>query len=141
MNLSQSGLNLIKKWEGCRLSAYKCPSGKWTIGYGHTTGVTSGLTCIQSQADAWLLSDCQTAVNAVNKWDTTYHWNQNQFDALVSFTFNCGVGNLKTLLKNGARSIAQIEQYLPQYNKSNGKKLQGLVNRRNEELELFCRRG
>ena len=135
--LSQNGLNLIKKWEGLRLKAYKCSAGKWTIGYGHTTGVTKNLTCIQEQADAWLYADCQNAMDAVNRWDTVYHWSQNEFDALVSFTFNCGSANLKALLKNGTRSRNEIEKYLPQYRKAGGKVVQGLINRRNDELKLF----
>lgn len=135
--LSQNGLNLIKKWEGLRLKAYKCSAGKWTIGYGHTMGVTKNLTCIQEQADAWLYSDCQTAMDAVNRWDTVYHWAQNEFDALVSFTFNCGSANLNRLLQNGTRSRAEIEKYLPQYRKAGGRVVQGLINRRNDELKLF----
>lgn len=135
--LSQNGLNLIKKWEGLRLKAYKCSAGKWTIGYGHTTGVTKDLTCIQEQADAWLYADCQNAMNAVNRWDTVYKWSQNEFDALVSFTFNCGSANMKKLLKNGTRSRAEIEKYLPMYRKAGGRVVQGLINRRNDELKLF----
>lgn len=135
--LSQNGLNLIKKWEGLRLKAYKCSAGRWTIGYGHTTGVTKNLTCIQEQADAWLYADCQNAMNAVNRWDTVYNWSQNEFDALVSFTFNCGSANLKALLKNGIRSRYEIEKYLPQYRKAGGRVIQGLINRRNDELRLF----
>lgn len=135
--LSQNGLNLIKKWEGLRLKSYKCSAGRWTIGYGHTTGVTKDLTCIQEQADAWLYADCQNAMNAVNRWDTVYNWSQNEFDALVSFTFNCGSVNLKNLLKNGTRSRSEIEKYLPQYRKAGGKVVQGLINRRNDELKLF----
>lgn len=139
--LSQTGLNLIKKWEGLRLKAYKCSAGKWTIGYGHTTGVTKNLTCIREQADAWLYADCQSAMDAVNHWDTVYNWSQNEFDSLVSFTFNCGSANLKALLKNGTRSRSQIAAYLPQYRKAGGKVIQGLINRRNEELALFKKKG
>lgn len=135
--LSENGLNLIKRWEGLRLKAYKCSAGKWTIGYGHTTGVTKNLTCIQKQADAWLYADCQNAMDAVNRWDTVYNWSQNEFDALVSFTFNCGSANLKALLKNGTRSRSEIENYLPLYRKAGGKVVQGLINRRNDELKLF----
>lgn len=135
--LSQNGLNLIKKWEGLRLKAYKCSAGKWTIGYGHTMGVTKNMTCIQEQADAWLYSDCQNAMDVVNRWDTVYNWSQNEFDALVSFTFNCGSANLNRLLQNGTRSRAEIEKYLPQYRKAGGRVVQGLINRRNDELKLF----
>lgn len=135
--LSRNGMELIKKWEGLRLKAYKCSGGKWTIGYGHTTGVNKNLTCIQEQADAWLYSDCQTAMDAVNRWDTVYNWSQNEFDALVSFTFNCGSANLKSLLKNGTRTRTEIEKYLPQYCKAGGRVVRGLINRRNDELRLF----
>lgn len=140
--ISQNGINLIKKFEGCRLTAYKCPAGVWTIGYGHTGGVTSGMTITQKQADDFLFSDCQKFVGYVNNKSyvpLTDQLNQNQFDALVSFAFNCGQGNLKTLCAN--RSLAEIAEKLLLYNKGGGVVLAGLVRRREDERALFLSGG
>lgn len=137
LSISNTGLELIKRFEGCRLKAYQDSVGVWTIGYGHTAGVCKGQVITQVQADAYLKSDCVNAGKHVNNYDNIYHWNQNQFDALVSFTFNCGSGNLKALLNNGQRTIAEISAKITAYNKAGGKVLQGLVNRRNAEKELF----
>lgn len=137
LSISQKGLALIKQFEGCRLTAYQDSVGVWTIGYGHTSGVKSGQVITQAQADTYLRSDCATAEKAVNSYDSKYHWSQNQFDALVSFTFNCGSGNLKTLLNSGKRTIVEISSKITAYNKAGGKVLQGLVNRRAAEKTLF----
>lgn len=137
LSISNTGLALIKKFEGCRLTAYQDAVGIWTIGYGHTSGVKSGQTISQAQADAYLKADCAAAEKAVNSCNANYNWNQNQFDALVSFTFNCGTGNLKTLTANGTRTIAEISEKITAYNKAGGKILQGLVKRRIAEKELF----
>ena len=110
LSISNNGLALIKKFEGCRLTAYKAVSTEkyWTIGWGHYgSDVKQGQTITQAQADAFLKSDCSSAEKSVNSY-SKYNWNQNQFDALVSFTFNCGSGNLKTLLNNGQRTITEI---------------------------------
>lgn len=136
-HVSSAGLNLIKKFEGCRLSAYRCPAGVWTIGYGHTAGVYAGMTITQSQAEDLLKTDLERYEKPVRNYDNKYHWNQNQFDALVSFTYNCGAGNLNKLLANGSRNTQQIADNLPNYNKGGGKVLAGLVRRRNEERTLF----
>ena len=135
MKISNKGLELIKRFEGCRLAAYKDSGGTWTIGYGHTKGVTAGQTITQAQADAFLVEDCGKAESAVNKYMEKYNFNQNQFDALVSFAFN--IGSIDKLTVNGTRTIAQISDKIPAYCNCAGKKLQGLVNRRAAEKELF----
>lgn len=137
LTISNSGINLIKAFEGCRLTAYQDSVGVWTVGYGHTLGVTNGQTITQALAEAYLKADCAAAEQAVNSYNAKYNWNQNQFDALVSFTFNCGTGNLKTLTANGTRTIAEISAKITAYNKAGGKVLQGLVKRRAAEKELF----
>lgn len=137
MKISENGLSMIKRYEGCRLTAYKCPAGVLTIGYGHTSGAKEGMTITQAQANAYLQADVAWAEAAVNKYMDAYRWNQNQFDALVSFTFNCGTGNLKTLLRDGCRTIAEISEKIPAYNQANGEVLPGLVRRRAEERALF----
>ena len=135
MKTSNNGLTLVKQFEGCRLTAYKCPAGVWTIGYGHTAGVKQGMTITQEQADNYLKSDLVIYENHVNNLNRSF--NQNEFDALVSFTYNCGAGSLQTLCRN--RSNAKIADALLLYNKGGGKVLQGLVNRRKAEKELFLK--
>lgn len=137
MKTSSKGVSLIKQFEGCRLTAYKCPAGVWTIGYGHTAGVNKGDTITQQTADDYLRDDLVKYENAVLKYNSIYHFNQNQFDALVSFTYNCGVGNLKNLTQSGKRTISQISAKLPLYNKAGGVVLRGLQRRRTAEKELF----
>ena len=137
MKTSPKGVSLIKSFEGCRLKAYKCPAGLWTIGYGHTAGVKEGDTITQETADDYLRNDLEKYEKAVMNYDSIYHFNQNQFDALVSFTYNCGVGNLKNLTQSGRRTLAQISVRLPLYNKAGGVVLRGLQRRRMAEKEIF----
>ena len=137
MRTSSKGVSLIKSFEGCRLKAYKCPAGVWTIGYGHTAGVKEGDTITQEQADEYLRNDLAKYEKAVLNYDGIYHFNQNQFDALVSFTYNCGAGNLKNLTQSGKRTLAQIRERLLLYNKAGGVVLRGLQRRRAAEKELF----
>ena len=137
MKTSSKGVSLIKSFEGCRLKAYKCPAGVWSIGYGHTAGVKEGDIITQKQADEYLRNDLEKYEKAVLNYDGIYHFNQNQFDALVSFTYNCGVGNLKNLTQSGKRTLAQISTKLPLYNKAGGVVLYGLQRRRAAERELF----
>ena len=136
--IGQAGLALIKQYEGCRLAAYRCAAGVWTIGYGHTAGVHSGMTITQAQADAYLQQDVAKFEKYVN--NPAYvpimeQLNQNQFDALVSFAFNLGAGNLRKLCKG--RTAAQIALAMTQYRKANGKVLAGLRRRRAAEQALF----
>ena len=137
MTTSSKGVSLIKSFEGCRLKAYKCPAGVWTIGYGHTAGVKEGDCITQEQADEYLRNDLAKYEKAVLNYDAIYHFNQNQFDALVSFTYNCGVGNLKNLTQNGKRTLAQISEKILLYNKAGGVVLRGLQRRRAAEKEIF----
>ena len=136
--IGQAGLALIKQYEGCRLAAYRCAAGVWTIGYGHTAGVHSGMTITQAQADAYLQQDVARFEGYVNNpayVPITEQLNQNQFDALVSFAFNLGAGNLRKLCKG--RTAAQIARTMPNYNKAAGKVLAGLKRRRAAEQALF----
>ena len=136
--IGQAGLALIKQYEGCRLAAYRCAAGVWTIGYGHTAGVHSGMTITQAQADAYLQQDIAKFEGYVNNpayVPITEQLNQNQFDALVSFAFNLGAGNLRKLCKG--RTAAQIAQAMTQYCKANGKVLAGLRRRRAAEQAFF----
>ena len=140
MKTSQRGINLIKQFEGVRLTAYKCPAGVYTIGYGHTRGVQRGMKITEEEASAYLTADLLNSEKAVERYDSVYHWNQNEFDALVSFTFNCGATNLRALLRNGRRNRSQIAETLPLYRKAGGKVLRGLERRRAAEKALFLER-
>lgn len=136
--ISAAGIALIKRFEGCRLTAYKCSAGVWTIGYGHTSGVHSGQVITQAQADALLRQDLEKFERYVNSTayvPITAQLNENQFAALVSFAFNCGQGNLKRLC--AGRNTVQIAAAMPQYCKAAGRKLPGLVQRREAEVALF----
>lgn len=132
---SQTGVDLIKKFEGCRLQAYKCPAGVWTIGYGHTNGVKAGQTITSAQAELYLKEDLKKFENKVNKYDSKYNWMQNEFDALISFAYN--IGSIDQLTADGTRSKSVIADKLLLYNKAGGRVLSGLTKRRNAERELF----
>ena len=135
MKVSNNCINLIKKYEGCKLKAYKCPAGKWTIGYGSTSGVKQGMTITQSQAEDLLKKDLVRFENHVMKYDHIYHWTQSEFDACVSFCYN--VGSINQLTDNGTRTKQQIASKMLEYNKAGGKILAGLTKRRKDEQALF----
>lgn len=136
--INDAGLSLIKRFEGCRLTAYQDSVGVWTIGYGHTHEVKRGQTITQAQADEFLRQDLQKFANYVDNpayVPITKSLNENQRAALISFAYNCGQGNLKTLC--AGRTAKQIAAAMPKYCKAGGKRLQGLVNRREAEVKLF----
>ena len=135
MQTSSNGISLIKLFEGCRLTAYRDITDIWTIGYGHTSGVKQGMTITQAQADDYLKSDLIQFEKYVNA--TGLHLNQNQFDALVSFTYNCGPGNLTKLIKN--RNLQQIADAILYYNKAGGREVAGLTRRRKAERDLYIK--
>lgn len=135
MYISERGINLIKEFEGFEPEAYQCPSGTWTIGYGSTANVKPGDTISLQDATNRLLLDLQRYESRVRKYQDTYHFNQNEFDALVSFCYN--IGNIDQLTDNGTRDRATIADKMLLYNKSKGKVLNGLVRRRQKERELF----
>ena len=136
--IGQAGLALIKQFEGCRLAAYQCSAGAWTIGYGHTAGVHKGMKITQAQADEYLKHDVakfEKYVNNPSYVPFTDKLNQNQFDALVSFAFNLGQGNVKKLCTG--RVMNQIPSAMQQYCKAAGKTLPGLQRRRKAEAALY----
>ncbi|WP_121616629.1 LysM peptidoglycan-binding domain-containing protein [Virgibacillus halodenitrificans] len=147
MKTSQTGVDLIKSFEGLRLTAYYDSGGVLTIGYGHTNNTASadrypvhpGQTITKAQAETILKADLITFENAVNSY-VTYSINQNQFDALVSFSFNVGIGALRTstlLSKLNAGDIQGAANEFGRWVYDNGVKLNGLVRRRKAEKELF----
>lgn len=142
MTTSKQGLALIAAHESLRLKAYLCPAGVPTIGYGHTKGVRMGDTITPDQADKFLREDSADAEKAVNAQDLKI--NQNQYDALVSFTFNVGVGNFgkSTLLKKVKANPDDpaIRNEFARWNKGGGKVLPGLTRRRKEEADLYFKK-
>jgi lysozyme len=92
--ISQKGIDLIKRWEGLRTYSYLCPAGVWTIGYGHTKGVKSGQVCTPLQAEQLLIEDLKLYEGGVRTL-VKVKLNQNQYDALVSFTFGGYLAQLK----------------------------------------------
>jgi lysozyme len=137
--ISTEGLSLIKLFEGCKLEAYKCAAGVWTIGYGSTKGVKEGDTITQEEAEQLLLEDVAVYEKEVNK-AVNVSLDQHQYDALVSWTFNLGGANLNssTLLKRvNAQDWEDVPHQIKRWNKANGKVLEGLVRRREAEALLF----
>ena len=139
MNISSKGIDLIKHFEGCELEAYHCAAGVPTIGYGHIKGVQMGDTITQDEAEAMLVHELTEYENYIHDC-VTAPLNQNQFDALVSWVFNLGVGNLKasTLLKVvNVGNYDRVPEQIMRWNKANGKVLEGLTRRRQAEADLF----
>lgn len=136
MNIGNKGLELIKSFEGCRLSAYKCPAGVWTIGYGRTQGVYEGMVITQAQADNMLREDVKYYADAVDRYNSRFNFNQAEFDSLTSFTYNCGVGSLQAVM-SCCNTKQEIAEECKLYNKGGGVVLAGLVRRREEEYKLF----
>ena len=139
MEISQEGLSLIKKFEGCKLQSYKCAAGVWTIGYGSTNGIEEGMEISQERADMLLLEDVEVFEKAVNEL-VEVPLEQNQFDSLISWTFNLGPTNLKnsTLLKVlNNKNYDEVPTQIKRWNKAGGKVLQGLIRRREAEALLF----
>jgi lysozyme len=139
MKISEEGKALIKKFEGCELESYHCSADVITIGYGHTKGVSEGDTCTQEEADQMLADDLEEFEGYVEDL-IDVPLEQNQFDALVAWTYNLGPTNLKTstlrkVLNKGAYD--DVAEQIKRWNKANGKVLKGLVRRRNAEAELF----
>lgn len=139
MKMSERGLELIKHFEGLKLEAYKCPAGIWTIGYGTTKGIASGMKITKEKAEELLKLDVEKFEKSVLKL-VKVDLNQSQFDALVSFAYNLGEGNLSssTLLKmlNNKDYYGASQEFI-RWNKANKKVLAGLTRRRESERNLF----
>lgn len=136
MKASVQAISMIKSFEGLRLTAYKViPSEKlYTIGYGHY-GVKAGTKITPYEAEDLLLQDVKKFEKKVNKYDKQYLFNQNEYDALVSFAYN--IGSIDQLTQNGKRTKKQIGEAISLYNKAGGKILPGLVKRRKVEQMIY----
>ena len=141
MEAGKNCIDLIKKFEGLRLESYKCPAGLWTIGYGNTQW-ENGIKVKENQ-----VIDIQRAEKLLIYWVNKYadrinlKVNQNQFDALVSFAYNVGIGNFdsSTLKKKviANPNDPSIRDEFMKWVNSRGKQLPGLVKRRKEESNLY----
>lgn len=140
MKTSKNGIEMIKKFEGLRLRAYKCPAGVYTIGYGHTGSVAPNMKISKETAEKFLIDDLKKFENHVNEINVKYKYrfNQNEFDSLVSFAFN--IGNIRQLTANGTRKKSVIAEKMLLYVKAGGVTLKGLVNRRKAEHDLFVKK-
>lgn len=139
MKISQEGIALIKKFEGCELEAYKCAAGVLTIGYGHTKGVTEGMQITKIQAHEMLVEELATYETYVSD-AVENQLDQCMFDAIVSWTYNLGPTNLRssTMLKVlNAGKYDEVPAQIKRWNKASGKVLEGLIRRRNAEALLF----
>ena len=139
MKTSEKGYNLIRLAEGLVLRSYKCPADVWTIGYGHTKGVKSGQSISRQQAEDYLVQDVRTCETGLNSLGLKL--NQYQYDALISFIFNLGLGNFSksTLLKKIAKNPNDpaIADEFRKWVYSGGVVVRGLRTRRENEIELY----
>ena len=135
MKINEKGLEIIRSFEGCRLSAYRCSAGVPTIGYGHTRGVKQGDKITQEQAEEYLREDLKVFETHVMSFNDKYNWSSNEFSALVSFAFN--IGSITQLTARGTRSKQEIADKMLLYDYAGGKRLTGLGARREKERELF----
>ena len=141
MKISEEGIALIKKFEGCKLEAYLDAVDVPTIAYGRTKDVKIGDICTQQQAEDWLEEELVEYAGYVEK-AVTVPLEQNQFDALVSWTYNLGPASLN---RSTALKLLNMSEYdgvpaqLKRWNKAGGKVLDGLVRRREAEAEMFKR--
>ena len=138
MKISQVGIDLIKRFESVRLRAYKVQSSDqyYTIGFGHYgKDVKANSKITMTEAENLLRQDLKRFEDNVNKYNHIYNFNQNEFDALVSFAYN--TGSIDSLTGRGTRDRRTISMKMVQYTKSNGAVLAGLVVRRQAEQRLF----
>ena len=139
MKTSQKGINLIKSFEGCKLQSYRDSVGVLTIGYGHTLGVYAGMRITLQEAEDLLKNDLIIYESCIHKL-VKVNLTQNEFDSLVSWTYNLGCGSLRksTMLKylnEGKKQFVTSEMI--KWNKAGGQVLKGLIRRREAEATLF----
>lgn len=142
MTISQNGIDAIKRFEGCRLYAYRDSVGVLTIGYGHTRGVKAGMAITQAQAEQFLKEDLKPIETLLNNMHVNF--TQNAFDSICSWVFNLGAGNfnsstMKKRIVANARDV-EITDEMIRWTRAGGKVLAGLVKRRCDEANMFLGR-
>lgn len=138
---AESAMEFVKEWEGCRLKAYKCPAGIWTIGYGHTGGVQGGERITEERAEELLAEDLKSVQRRLAP-AVEVPITAGQAAALLSLAFNVGVGAV-----TGSKLLRRLNQGLPEaaadefldWTRAGGRELPGLVRRRRAERDLFLR--
>ncbi len=144
MQMTKQGLALIRDFEGFAASAYRCPAGIWTIGYGHTSAagpplVEPGMKMSREEAERVLAADIATFAKGV-RGELTRELAPQQFSAIVSFAYNAGLGAFRrsSLLRavNEGR-LDSVPQKLMLWVRAGGRVLPGLVRRRRAEADLF----
>ena len=139
MKISENGLELIKKFEGCKTTAYQDSVGVWTIGFGHTKGVEEGQTCSIEDAESMLADEMDEYEGYINNM-VKVELQQHEFDALVAWVYNLGPTNLgeSTMLKvlNGGQ-FDRVPDEMNRWTRAGGKILEGLVRRRQAESLMF----
>ena len=157
MNIGEKGVKLIKAFEGCKNRPYRCPAALWTVGYGklmypdqarlklaermeYPLKLADTRLFSQEEIDAFLLEELESTSRGVARLCPSAVGKQGQFDALVSFAFNCGLGTLqrssiRTAFNRGEISMA-ADNFL-KYTKAAGRELPGLLRRRQAERALF----
>lgn len=140
MKASNQLLNKIKELEGFSNTAYRCPAGVWTCGYGATKGITPTTRCTRAEAEQWLLRDIapiEAYLNTIPEVNT-----QGKFDALCSFIYNLGIGKFKssTLLRKikERASTEDIQEQFRRWVYAGSKVLKGLVKRREWEAQRWA---
>ena len=139
MNISQTGIDLLKHFEGCELKAYQDSVGVWTIGYGHTKGIYEGLEITQSEAEKMLVDELPEYEGYITD-KVVPMLQQHEYDALVCWVYNLGPTNLSssTLLKRlNAGEFKDVPFQMKRWDKAGGQPLLGLTRRRNAEALLF----
>lgn len=139
--MSDYAFERLKEFEGLRLTSYMCAGGKWTIGYGHTKGVREGQRIDKRTAEKYLQQDIEYFEGFLAKEPYAEEITQGQWDALVSFIFNLGVGNYlsSTLRKKIMRDVDEpsIPDEFRRWVHSNGKVQPGLLKRREWEAQMY----
>lgn len=140
--MTKEGIEMIKSFEGCRLEAYKCQAGVWTIGYGHTQGVYEGMKITEEEAERLFSSDIAKFEMGVRNLTVGLGLSDIQIDALTSLAFNIGLSAFKnsTLLKKIKANPNDREVISEEWKKwrlVDGKVSNGLVRRRAEEIDMY----
>lgn len=140
--MNTKAIEIIKKWEGCKLDAYKCSAGVTTIGYGHTKTAKPNMSISQDVAESLLQDDLEFFERSVKALTKDVELNNNQLAALISFAFNLGVMKLKNstllkIIKANPNNIPEIEKQFLRWVYVGKTKLKGLENRRKDEVKLY----
>ena len=139
IQISKTGIELLKHFEGCELKAYQDSVGVWTIGYGHTKGIYEGLEITQSEAEKMLVDELPEYEGYISD-KVVPMLQQHEFDALVCWVYNLGPTNLSssTMLKKlNAGEFKEVPFQMKRWDKAGGQPLLGLTRRRNAEALLF----